>query len=345
VSSLLAQRPFAPRDDATLLSELVELSRHHLASCPAYARIWPSFGKVSRVEELPWLHVGLFKRLELVSGAAGTRRERILRSSGTSGSASKVRLDAASSELQARSTAAILAEFLGDERRPLLVLDSARALVGTELPARLAAAMGLKPLASDLRFIVEDSASTPVRWEVVADVVRGHRDVLVFGTTTSLWQVWGAAHIPDAAVEALRGCRVHFVHSGGWKRLEAQRVDRATFDAALLARTGEGSRVIDFYGLAEQVGIVFPACELGNRHVPRWVDLVVRDPYTLAPLDGEAGLLQLLNPLALGAPYHSVLTEDLARVGQGPCPCGRGGKHFELLGRVPRAEARGCGVA
>jgi len=73
-----------------------------------------------------------------------------------------------------------------------------------------------------------------------------------------------------------------------------------------------------------------------------WADIVVRDPISLAPLEGEPGLLQLLNVLAVGAPYHSVLTEDTGRVVPGACPCGRSGKRFELLGRLPKAEVRGC---
>jgi Acyl-protein synthetase, LuxE len=53
-------------------------------------------------------------------------------------------------------------------------------------------------------------------------------------------------------------------------------------------------------------------------------------------------MLQLLNVLAHGAPYHSVLTEDLGRLAEGQCPCGRPGRRFQLLGRVPKAELRGC---
>jgi len=53
-------------------------------------------------------------------------------------------------------------------------------------------------------------------------------------------------------------------------------------------------------------------------------------------------VLQLMNTLAFGAPYHNVLTEDLGRVIEGPCQCGRSGQRFELSGRIPRTEVRGC---
>ena len=98
----------------------------------------------------------------------------------------------------------------------------------------------------------------------------------------------------------------------------------------------------DFYGLVEQMGIIYPMCEYGARHVPVWADVIIRDVYTLKPLMEETGQIQLLNVLAYGAPYHSVLTEDVGRLIPGECPCGRKGRRFDLLGRVPRAEIRGC---
>ena len=126
---------------------------------------------------------------------------------------------------------------------------------------------------------------------------------------------------------------VDFVHSGGWKKLEAIRVDRATLDQALLGACAPGSRVVDFYGLVEQNGILFPLCAAGFRHAPLWSEVIVRDPFSMLPLgDGQEGLLQLLNPLPRGAPSHSVLTEDVGRRVAGECLCGWKGRRFELIG-------------
>ncbi|MBS2023551.1 MAG: acyl-protein synthetase, partial [Deltaproteobacteria bacterium] len=124
--------------------------------------------------------------------------------------------------------------------------------------------------------------------------------------------------------------------------LEALAISRAQLEDRLLSRVALGSKVIDYYGLVEQVGVIYPLCEHGFRHVPVWADVLVRDAHTLAPVTDAGGLLQLMNPLARGAPYHSVLTEDLGRIVSGPCACGRSGKRFELLGRIPKAEVRGC---
>ena len=104
-----------------------------------------------------------------------------------------------------------------------------------------------------------------------------------------------------------------------------------------LAHAAPGSGVTDFYGLVEQPGMIYPMDADGLRPVPAWADVIVRDPVTLEPLADRPGQLQLLNPLSLGSPCHSVLTEDLGRLVPGP-----GVKRFELIGRIPKAEVRGC---
>jgi hypothetical protein len=345
VSELLARPPYGPRDDARLVAELDALTAHHRAGCPAYARIAPPRAPASATSDLPFVHVGVFKHLDLRTTAAGIEHQRVLTSSATtSGVSSRIALDARSSKLQSDSTLAIFRDWLGSDLCPLIVLDSAKSLLKRgELSARVAAAMSLRPLASAIGFVLGDPADPrSVDWAELARQARAHPRLVVYGFTWILWQAWGTGTIPDDARAALAGTRVDFVHSGGWKKLEAAAVDRARFDAALTATTAPGSRIIDYYGLVEQVGIIYPLCEHGVRHVPVWADVVVRDPYTLDPLADAVGQLQLLNITAWGAPYHSVLTEDLGRILPGACPCGRSGPRFELAGRVPRAEVRGC---
>ena len=129
MSRLLERAPYGPRDDALFLAEMNELTRAHLAGCEPYRRMWPDWHGAERASELPFVHATVFKHVDLRTEGAGIVHQRTLRSSATSGQApSRVALDAASSELQGRSTRAILADFVGEEKRPLLVLDSAAAL-------------------------------------------------------------------------------------------------------------------------------------------------------------------------------------------------------------------------
>jgi len=344
VTDLLDRPPFAARDDERFLAEMNALTRSHLEGCAPYARMWPGAREAASVAELPFVHVGLFKHLALRTERAGLEHQRTLESSSTSGGgASRIALDALSSELQARSSRAILADFVGEGRRPLLVLDSVRSLRGRGgVSARVAAALSLQPFAEGMHFLLEDSADpASMRWSAVTELAAEHDRLLVYGFTWILWLAWGAARPPEIDA-ALAGKTIHFVHSGGWKKLEDASVDRTRFDAALLAGLDPASRVVDFYGLVEQVGIVYPLCEAGHRHVPAWAEVLVRDPHTLEVLENAAGMLQLMNLCAYGAPYHNVLTEDLGRTVPGACPCGRTARRFDLLGRIPKAEVRGC---
>ncbi len=343
MTRLLDSPPYAPRDDALFLAELTNLTQRHLAGCPEYARMWPSWTP-GALEQLPFVHVGVFKHVDLVTRDAELVHQRTLESSSTSGTgASKIALDAASSALQGKSSRAILADFVGDAQRPLVILDSVQSLRRRGgVSARVAAALSLQPFADGMHFALRDAADpTSMKWDEVLALLDAHDALLVYGFTWILWQAWGSA-VPDEVRVALAGKRIHFVHSGGWKKLEAAKVERATFDAALLGGLSDASRVVDYYGLVEQVGVVFPLCEEGFRHAPAWGDVLVRDAHTLESLVDAPGQLQLMNLLALGAPYHNVLTEDLGRIVPGACPCGRGSRRFELIGRVPKAEVRGC---
>jgi hypothetical protein len=347
MSKLLEQSPFAPRDDAAFLTELNELTAWHLEGCAEYRRVWPGCrGAVpvaARMEDAPYLHAGLFKHVLFKTSGQGIEHQRTLTSSSTSGAdPSKIVLDRRSSDLQAHSSLAILKDLVGGAMRPLIVLDNASALRQRgEVAARIAAAMSLRPLATEIHFVLNDGPGQDLNWDRVCEVFQRHDDVLVYGFTWILWRAWASA-IPAEAAAAMAGKHIHFVHSGGWKKLELVKVDRGQFDAALLRGLALDSKVVDYYGLVEQVGVIYPLCDSGYRHAPRWSQVIVRDPWTLQAVANEEGLLQLVNVLAWGAPYHSVLTEDLGRLATGECPCGRAGTRFELFGRAPNVEVRGC---
>jgi phenylacetate-coenzyme A ligase PaaK-like adenylate-forming protein len=140
--------------------------------------------------------------------------------------------------------------------------------------------------------------------------------------------------------------KVHILHSGGWKRLQEQAVEKTLFDEGLAKVFGcSPGRVVDFYGMVESVGVIFPDCAEGNKHAPAYGEVIVRSPLTLEPVaPGELGLVQVCSVLPTSFPGHLLLTEDLARVvAYDGCPCGRRGISFRFAGRVPKAEVRGCG--
>lgn len=344
MSILLQQPPYGTRDDNLFLCEINNLTSFHLDGCDAYKRIWPQWKTADRIEDVPFIHVGLFKRMQLKTDVASLTFRRSAHSSSTSGLSSSIALDQKSSDLQTESVKKILSDFLGTERKPLLILDSVKSLRRRgELSARVAAAMSLRPLSLDIFFLLNDPEDPKsMNWEGLRESLLNGDHFLVYGFSWMLWLAWGKCEFPAEIKELLQTKKIFFVHSGGWKRLESIKVNHHEFDQEILRHVGENSKVVDFYGLVEQMGIIYPLCEHGARHVPVWADVIIRDTYTLKPLAEEPGQIQLLNTLAHGAPYHSVLTEDVGRLIPGDCPCGRKGRRFELIGRVPKAEIRGC---
>ncbi len=335
---------YGERDERAFLDRLTELNELHFRGCPAYASILGKVPRISSVEEAPFLHVGLFKRLRLITKGEGIVHGRIVRSSSTSGVASEITLDEESSRLQSLSSLRILEDFVGRETRPLLVLDGVASLRSREgLSARVLAAMSLKPFATEIFFVLKDASdAASLNEEQIRCALKQPGPLLVYGISWALWMAWANRTMPADIESDLRTRTITFVHSGGWKKLENARVDRADFERVLLTRAAPGSKVVDYYGLVEQVGMVYPMCEFGARHVPAWGDVLVRDPWTLAALPEGDGQLQLINTISRGAPYHNILTEDIGRLIPGPCPCGRRGRRFELIGRMPKAELRGC---
>ena len=167
------------------------------------------------------------------------------------------------------------------------------------------------------------------------------RRVLLFGFTFMVWQ-----YLVQALERAGRRLDLPggvLVHSGGWKKLQEAAVDPAAFRERVRAATGV-EQVINFYGMVEQVGGVYFENPVHQLHAPIYSEVIVRDPVTLDPLpDGQPGLIQVLSCLPTSYPGHSLLTEDLGVVhGADPEGTGMGGRCFEILGRVPKAELRGC---
>lgn len=138
---------------------------------------------------------------------------------------------------------------------------------------------------------------------------------------------------------------VFFLHSGGWKKLQAKAISKELYNQNIADIWQiKPSQIIDFYGMAELAGIVFPDCEYNIKHVPYYADIIIRDMNTFESVMHKPGYMQFISLLGQAGPYHSILTEDIGEiVSVDSCPCGRKGKAFKFIGRSKKAEIRGCG--
>lgn len=316
-----------------------------------YVRHWPTdFRSARAIADLPYLPVGAFKANPPLTLIPTSEVTRTLTSSATSGQTpSRVVLDAATARRMTKGVIIIVRHFIGPARRPYLVIDVPENLAEqSELGARGAAIQGLQTFATErvccLR--ADETGDLQVDLRILLNFAEKWRDadVLVYGFTYVIWT--GLLRQLQREGRTLKMPNVHVLHSGGWKRLEQQAVTKNVFISGVAEAFGcEKDRVIDFYGMVENVGVVYPDCEFGNKHVPAFAEVIVRDPLTLAPAEaGKQGLIQICSVLPTSFPGFLVLTDDIAEIiGYDGCSCGRRGTYFRFMRRVPKAEIRGCG--
>lgn len=327
-----------------LLPELIELTDHHVAHCEEYRRVFSHVdtSQINKLADIPFLTVPLFKQRQLKS-IADAEIFKVLQSSGTTGQLpSRIYLDANAAKLQSKVLVKIMQEWLGKGRRHMLIWDHPNVIKDrSSYSARGAGIQGLSFLGRDHTFVLNEDMS--LNLEAFTHFIKHYSDkpVLMFGFTFMLWQ-YGLKALQALGIKVQLQDAV-LLHSGGWKKLVNQAVSSEHFNATAQAQFGK-VRVHNFYGMVEQVGSIFVACEKGHFHCPNTADILIRRPGTwqLAAI-GEAGVIQVVSALARSYPGHSLLTEDKGiLLGEDDCPCGRKGRYFRVLGRIAKVETRGC---
>lgn len=331
--------PQAAKDEV-LLKDLAALVDHHRSRCEPYARILAANGYAgaSSISELPWLPVRLFKNLDLKS-IPDDEVFKVLTSSGTTGGeVSKIYLDKAAAAEQTRRLGATVQSVLGSKRLPMLLVDTKAMLKDRRsFSARGAGVLGMSTFGRDHVWALDNDGHVDV--EAIRGFLAKHGDApfLIFGFTYMVW-----LHLYEVALDnGLDLSNGILIHSGGWKKLVDQAVSPSEFRERL---AGVGLvRIHNYYGMIEQIGTIFlEGPSGGSLYCPDFADVIIRDPVTWRELPpGEEGLIEVLSTLPTSYPGHVLLTEDrgvVHGIDDGDWP----GKRFSVLGRLPRAEARGC---
>jgi hypothetical protein len=334
-----------------LLQEELEYGGQRLAGYENYIQHWPvDYRAAKKVADLPFLPVGILKANPPLSFISPDEVKRTLTSSATTSQLpSRVVLDTPTSRRMTKGIVTIVRDFIGPARRPYLVVDTPDYLRSPNaLGARGAAIQGLHPFASQATYClnVNEQGELALDHEKLREFAEQHHDaeVLVYGFTFILWNHLVKPLLAEGICLNLPNIRI--LHSGGWKRLQDQAVEKTVFNERLGHVFGcTPNCIIDFYGMVESVGVIFPDCSEGNKHGPAFGDVIVRDPLTLEPVAaGEYGIVQVCSVLPTSFPGNLLLTEDMAQViAYDGCPCGRRGISFRFAGRIPKSELRGCG--
>lgn len=349
INVILEQAPYSvnKEEKGQLINQIIqELTEYHFEHCEAYRKILISQGldvkKLPDYTELPFLPVRLFKDLDLLS-VPRSEVVKTMTSSGTTGQAvSKIYLDRETSSLQTKALAKIVSSFVGNQRVPMLILDSAEVIKNRVMfSARGAGILGFSMFGSK-RFYALD-AEMKLDIEGVRSFLEQYQGqpIFLFGFTFMIWQHF---------YKQLKKLNIHLdlsngilIHGGGWKKIVSEKVSPEDFKQRLLEVCGL-SQIYDYYGMVEQTGTIYMECECGHLHAPLFSDILIRrtNDFSIARKN-EKGLIQVLSILPRSYPGHSLLTEDEGiLLGEDDCPCGRKGKYFKILGRIRNAEIRGC---
>jgi Acyl-protein synthetase, LuxE len=357
IERLLLEPPYKADSRQRRLALLTLLKKEITYACERnplfrnYVGQWPvDFRTAEKIADLPYLPVGVFKANPPLALVSADEVKRTLTSSSTTGQVpSRIVLDAATARRMAKGVVTIVRDFIGPARRPYLVIDTIGNLEAqSQIGARGAAIQALRSFATEVVCCLRagDAGDANLDLEKLLACAAKWKDayVLVCGFTYVIW----TSLVKPLQRQGLRleMPNVRVLHSGGWKRLEQQAVTRDVFIREVASSFGcSEDRVIDYYGMVENVGVIYPDCNQGNKHVPNFAEVIVRDPLTLAPVKaGERGLIQVCSVLPTSFPGFLLLTEDMAQViGYDNCPCGRSGTSFRFAGRAPKAEVRGCG--
>jgi len=357
VESLLSIPPYSqPPEEKqagvlAILKEELDYACQRHAGYKNYVEQWFSdYHTADRVADLPFLPVGLLKANPPLSLVDPGEVKRTLTSSATTSQLpSRVVLDSPTARRMTKGVVTIVRDFIGPARRPYLVVDTPDFKGSANgLGARGAAIQGLQPFASEITccLSLDDKGELQLDQDRLKEFEKDRQDteVLVYGFTFILWNHLVKPLMAEGTCLNLPKARI--LHSGGWKRLQDQAVEKTAFNQQLARIFGcSPDRIVDFYGMVETVGVIYPDCPEGNKHGPVFGDVVVRNPLTLEPVGvGEYGIVQVCSVLPTSFPGHLLLTEDRAQViSYDGCPCGRRGISFRFAGRIPKAELRGCG--
>lgn len=312
----------------------------------AYDTSPDSIKTIASIAPLP---VTMFKQFRLQT-CSDDEIVRVLNSSATTtGIPSTVYIDKTTAMRQTKALVATLKSYIGKSRRPFLVMDtsSINDPAASTISARGAAIRGLSNFARKTYYVMDDIDGALVlnldRLQEFEEAF-SDREVLAFGFTYIVWtRVLESLKKADVKLNLPH---IKILHSGGWKKLSSQAVTKDVFNREVAeAFNTDPSNAIDFYGMVEQLGVLFLDCPAGYKHPPDFADIIIRDVLTMdeAPV-GTPGLIEVVSVLATSYPSQAVLTEDIGEViGIDDCPCGRKGKYFVFRSRAEKAEIRGCG--
>ncbi len=297
-----------------------------------------------RLEDIPYLPVSMFKKFDLLSIPKEDVFKTIYSSATTSNVSSKIFLDRITSERQTKALVSIMSDFL-HEKMDFLILDAKETISSSnEVKSRASAIRGFLPFMKSIKFALHEDLTIN---DLELQQINSSDQYCLFGFTWLIYKTIKKSESNEFIKKSLSKLKSPFIlHLGGWKKLTDINISREEFyDKICEFFNTEKNKIIDIYGMTEQLGTIYPDCEFGNKHVSAYSDIIIRNPLTLKNEEiGKSGLIQLLSPIPHSYPGISILSDDFGHLeGIDDCLCRRKGKYFRFDKRSESADLKGCG--
>ena len=180
------------------------------------------------LSDIPPVRAGVFKELgSSLSSVSSKDIKLTLQSSATSGMPSSVVVDKITSKRQARAMIKVVSDFIGNERKPFLIMDVNPAEGFRDiLGARYAAVSGYLNFASKAGYFLKVNNKREYYFDIEgmdSCIKKLEGASVVFGFTYILY---------SEVVRPLTGQEIRFqlpkgskvIHIGGWKKLESEKI-------------------------------------------------------------------------------------------------------------------------
>lgn len=351
ISRLLKLKPFQVMQEEKnqiFDNAMQEAIIHHYNNSTEFRKICENqkfdFHKKYQLEQIPYFPVSIFKKFELKSIPKENIFKIIFSSATTSNTPSKIFLDRITSERQTKALVSIMSDFL-HEKMNFLILDTKEIVSSSdEVKSRASAIRGFMPFMKSIKFVLHEDLTLD-NLELQQIISSNH--YCIFGFTWLIYKIIKENKNNQEIKSNLSKLKSpHILHLGGWKKLSDNNVSREEFYKEICEFFNtEKNKIIDIYGMTEQLGTIYPDCEFGNKHVSIYSEIIIRNPLTLENEGiGKSGLIQLISPIPHSYPGISVLSDDFGHLeGIDDCPCGRKGKYFRFDKRSESADLKGCG--
>lgn len=331
-------------DEARFAELALALFAFQFRHCAPYGRWCAARGitpaQVTNWREIPAVPAGAFKELALRSFAAAQTR-RVFRSSGTTlGRRSELHLDTLAlyeASLLPSFERGVLPDLGPGERIPMLVLSEApREAPDSSLSHMFGALIARRGAEGSGFFLARGKLLRRELLRALEAAAATARPVALCGTALALAHFCESLH-GDVPLPA--GSRI--METGGFKgrRRDAER--GALYENLTRRFAVPAARIVNQYGMTE-LGSQFYDSVLAEPGAPRrkmpppWTRVRLVDPLSGAERPpGEIGAIEIVD-LANTGSICAICTADLGRALHGG---------FEVLGRAPGAEARGCSIA